>query len=181
MQREEALDLIKSKVKNKNLIKHMIATEACMAELAYHFGEDIKVWSLAGLLHDIDYDQTVNDPGNHARIAMSILKAYNLDEQILYAIQAHPGHVPPKCRLDWALYSVDPLTGLIVAACLMHPTKKLSAIDVDFVIRRFKEKRFAAGANRDQIMKCQEIGLNLEEFIAMCLRGMQQVAVQLEL
>jgi len=181
MQRSEALDLVKANVTNKNLIKHMIATEACMAELARHLGEDAEIWALTGLLHDIDYDQTVNDPGNHARIAATILKPYKLGEQILYAIQAHPGHVPAQARLDWALYSVDPLTGLIVAACLMHPTKKLAALDVDFVMRRFKEKRFAAGANRDQIAKCQELGLTLEEFTSICLRAMQQVNVELEL
>ncbi len=181
MHREEALDLVKSKVKNKNLIKHMIATEACMAELAQYFGEDKDVWSLAGLLHDIDYDQTLNDPANHGRIAMTILEPYNLERSILDAILAHPGHIPPKNRLDWALYSVDPLTGLIVAACLMHPAKKLSALDTEFVLRRFKEKRFAAGANREQIMKCQQLGLNLEEFIRLCLNGMQKVSDQLEL
>ncbi len=181
MQRSEALDLVRSNVKNKNLIKHMIATEACMAELARHFGEDVETWALTGLLHDIDYDKTANDPGNHGRIALSILKPYNFDERLLYAIQAHPGLVPAKSRMDWALYSVDPLTGLIVAACLMHPDKKLGSLDVDFVVRRFKEKRFAAGADRDQIAKCQELGLSLDEFTAICLRAMQQVHVELEL
>lgn len=181
MQREEALNLVKSKVKNKNLIKHMIATEACMAGLASHFGEDADLWSLAGLLHDLDYDETVSNPGEHGKLALELLKPYNLDSRLLYAISAHPGHYPAKSRLDSALYSVDPLTGLIVAACLIHPDKKLSSLDTDFILRRFKEKRFAAGADRDQIMKCQDLGLSLEEFITICLKAIQSVSVQLEL
>ncbi len=181
MQREEALNLIKSKVKNRNLIKHMIATEACMTELANHFGEDQDIWALAGLLHDIDYDETLKEPEKHGKISIEFLKPYGLDERIIYAIGAHPGHLPPKNRLDWALYSVDPLTGLIVAACLMHPAKKLAALDSDFILRRFKEKRFAAGASREQIAKCSELGISLEDFISLCLRGMQKASVELEL
>ena len=181
MQRSEALALVKANVSNKNLVKHMIATEACMAELAGHFKEEVETWALTGLLHDIDYDKTANDPGNHGRIALTILKPYGLDERVLYAIQAHPGVVPAKSRMDWALYAVDPLTGLIVAACLMHPNKKLASLDVEFITRRFKEKRFAAGANRDQIEKCSELGLSLTDFIAICLAGMQRVSSELGL
>lgn len=94
---------------------------------------------------------------------------------------AHTGHTPVESKMDLALYAVDPLTGLIVAAALMHPTKKISNVDVKFVMKRFREKRFAAGADRDQIRKCEGLGLALEEFVGICLVAMQGVAEQLGL
>jgi len=97
------------------------------------------------------------------------------------AVKVHSGHLPPLSKLDWALFATDPLTGLIVASALMHPEKKLSALDVDFIVRRFKEKRFAAGANREQIAACKNLGLQLEEFMQICLEGMQGVAQDLGL
>jgi len=144
MDRFEALNLVRSHVKNKNLVKHMLATEAVMRKLAQHFGEDEELWGLTGLLHDLDY-------------------------------KAHPGHREAKTRLDKALYAVDPLTGLIVAATLMHPGKKLKEVDVQFVLNRFKEKRFAAGANREQIKSCESLGLSLASFVQLALEAMQTV------
>lgn len=181
MNREEALELIRSYVKNKNLIKHMLATETCMRELAKHFGEDEELWGLTGLLHDLDYDKTVNDFSRHGFLTAEILSEKGVDEQILHAIKAHPGHIERESKLDKALYAVDPLTGLIVASALMHPDKKLESLDKDFVLRRFKEKRFAAGANREQIKTCSELGLSLEEFIEIALRGMKRIAEELGL
>ena len=181
MNREEALELVKSYVKNKNLVKHMLATEACMRELAEHLGEDEEVWGLTGLLHDLDYDKTVNDFSRHGFLSAEILSEKGIDERILHSIKAHPGHIERESKLDKALYAVDPLTGLIVASTLMHPTKKLENLDKDFVLRRFKEKRFAAGADRKQIETCAELSLSLEEFIEISLRGMKKIAGELGL
>ena len=181
MQREEALELVKSKVKNKNLIKHMLAVEAIMRRVAKHFGEDENFWALTGLLHDLDYDVTVNEPEKHSLITVEWLKDYGLDERILYAIKAHPRKVEPKSKLDWTLFACDPLSGLIVASALMHPTKKLKNLDVQFVMNRFKEKRFAAGAKREEIKECEKLGISLEEFIRLALEGMQSVDEELGL
>jgi putative nucleotidyltransferase with HDIG domain len=181
MEREEALNLVKSKVKNKNLIKHMLAVEAIMRRLAQHFGEDEDLWSLTGLLHDLDYDVTVNDPEQHSLKTVEWLADYDLDERILYAIKAHPKKVEPQSKMDWSLFAADSLSGLIVAAALMHPTKKIKNLDVKFVMNRFKEKRFAAGARREDIQECEKMGLSLEQFIQLALEGMQGIDNELGL
>jgi putative nucleotidyltransferase with HDIG domain len=181
MTREEALELVESKVKNKNLVKHMIATEACMRSLARHFQEDEDLWGLTGLLHDLDYDQTAKDFPRHGLLGAQMLEEIGADERIVYAVKAHPGHVEAKSMMDKALFAVDPLTGLIVAAALMHPTKKLNDVDTRFVLNRFKEKRFAAGADRDTIRTCENLGLSLEEFITISLEAMKGVADELGL
>ena len=152
-----------------------------MQELAHHFGENEEDWTRAGLLHDIDYEETRDQPERHGLVGSELLSKFGIDESILYAIKVHAGHRPPKSRMDWALFAVDPLTGLIVASALMHPDKKLASLDTSFILRRFKEKRFAAGANRDQISTCKNIGLGLEEFIGLCLQGMQRVSKDLGL
>lgn len=175
MDRAEALQMVKSRVTNKNLVKHMLATEAVMRRLARHFGDDEALWGLAGLLHDLDYDQTVDDFPRHGLVTAEILAELNIDGRIISAIKAHPGHQEAKTRLDKALYAVDPLTGLIVAAALMHPSKKLREVDAQFVLNRFKEKRFAAGANREQIKSCESWGLDLGTFVQLALEGMQAI------
>lgn len=181
MNREDALNLVKSKVHNQNLVRHMMAVEACMRRLARHLEEDEERWGLTGLLHDLDYETTNEDFSRHGLVTGEILRSYSIDPEIIHAIEAHPGHRQPGSRLDWALFSVDPTTGLIVAATLMHPSKDLREIDTEFVMRRFKERRFAAGANRDQIRACSHLGLGLEEFITICIEGMRSVAEELGL
>jgi putative nucleotidyltransferase with HDIG domain len=181
MTRDEALKFVKSNVKNRNLVKHMIATEACMRGLASHFGEDENLWALTGLLHDVDYDQTASDFPKHGILGAQMLEEIGVDDRIIYAVKAHPGHVEAKSLMDKALFAVDPLTGLIVAATLMHPTKKLENVDTQFILNRFKEKRFAAGADRDTIRTCDKLGLSLEEFITISLDAMKGVADELGL
>lgn len=175
MTREEAVQWLEKHVPNKNLRKHMFATEAVMRGLAREFQEDEDLWGLAGLLHDLDYNQTVKDFSKHGLVTAEMLAETDLPEEVLYAIKSHPGHFPRESRLDQALYAVDPVTGLIVAATLMHPSKKLKDVDVDFVLRRFKEKRFAAGADRDQISSCETFGFSLEQFIELSLKAMQSI------
>jgi putative nucleotidyltransferase with HDIG domain len=181
MTRENAQKLLSERLKNKNLFKHCLATEACLGVLAQRLGENEDIWSLAGLLHDIDYEETNADPARHGLVGAELLEKLGLDAQLIRAVRVHSGHLPPTSRLDWALFATDPLTGLIVASALMHPDKKLSALDVEFVLRRFKEKRFAAGAHREQIATCKNLGLELEDFIKICLEGMQGIADDLGL
>ncbi|MBN1593495.1 MAG: HDIG domain-containing protein, partial [Candidatus Coatesbacteria bacterium] len=165
MDRDEAYKLVKKSVKNKNLVKHMLATEIVMEALAERFGEDKAAWGLAGLLHDVDYDQTAEDFPKHGFTSAEILEDHGVDDAILHAIKAHPGHIEAETKMAKALYAVDPLTGLIVASALIHPDKKLSSIDAQFVLNRFKEKLFAKGANREQIMTCDRFGMTLDDFV----------------
>ncbi|MCD6245977.1 HD domain-containing protein [candidate division WOR-3 bacterium] len=179
--RDRILNLLEEKYKhNKNLLKHMLAVEACMEGLAKYFGEDPDKWALAGLLHDYDYLETKDDLKTHGKLTVKEFEG-KIDKEILHAIEAHPGNLPRESLMDKALYSCDPLTGLIVAAVLMHPTKKISNVDTKFVLRRFKEKRFAAGANRDQIKECENMGLSLEKFTEICLNSMKGIAGDLGL
>lgn len=181
MEREEALNLVKSKVSQKNLVKHMLATEAVMRRLARHFGEKEEVWGLAGLIHDLDYQDTVDNPDMHALITADILKEKGLGEEIIHAVKVHAWKAEAESKMDWALYATDPTTGFIVACALMHPTKKLASLDLKFLMNRYKEKRFAAGANREQIQTCEKIDLSLEEFLSMTLEAMQGISEELGL
>ncbi len=183
MTRDEALALVKAHVKNRNLIKHMLAVEAVMRRLAQRLGADEEEWSLAGLLHDIDYDATADDPAAHSQVGAEILERAGLPEHIVYAVKVHNHYhgLPRKALLDKALYAVDPLTGLIVAAALIHPDKKLASIDSEFVLNRYREKSFARGADRSVIASCDELGLSLAEFVSLGLDAMQSISKELGL
>lgn len=166
-------------VTNRNLIKHMLACEACMKKLAKHFGENEEEWGLVGLLHDLDYDSTCNSPEKHTLIAEDILREKGISEEHIKAIKGHCDQAERDTLMAKALYCVDPITGLIVAATLMHPEKRLAKIDKEFVLRRYKEKGFAKGANREQIAKCTDIGLSLEDFTRLCIEAMTGIAQEL--
>lgn len=183
MPREEALALLAEQVNNKNLLKHMLATEAVMARLAAILNQDEELWGLTGLLHDLDYDLTSGEPERHGLLGARLLEEKGYPSEMVQAVKAHNERlgVSRRSLLDKALYATDPVTGLLVAAALVHPEKKLSAIEVDFVLNRYKEKSFARGASREQIESCVEIGLPLEQFLALSLEAMQGVAGELEL
>ncbi len=174
--RDQAYQLVETRIGVNNLLKHILAVEAGMRKLAEHLGEDIEYWGLTGLLHDLDYNETKDDEPHHTFITEEWLKEYNLPGDMLYAIRAHPGHVPCKSKLDWALYSVDPTTGFIVACALMHPDKKIASLDGDFMLRRFKEKRFAAGATRENMAACSNLDLELEQFMLIVRDGMLTIS-----
>ena len=152
-----------------------------MKALARRLGEDEEVWGMAGLLHDLDYEITQKDPQRHTQETVKILQEYGLSAEILRAIQAHAGRVPCETKMEWAIFSVDPLTGLIIAATLMHPSKKLKEVDLGFVKRRYKEKSFARGAKREDIEQSKNLGLDLDEFISICLEAMQSIDKELGL
>lgn len=181
MDRATALQSVKEHVQSKNLIKHMLAAEAIMRELASHFQEDVELWGLAGLVHDIDYAQTADEPERHALVGAKILKSLEVEPAIIQAVLGHADKGPRLTLMDKALYATDPLTGLLVAAALIHPDKRLASIDVPFVLNRFGEKSFARGADREAISSCTDFGLELEEFIALGLGAMQGIADDLGL
>jgi putative nucleotidyltransferase with HDIG domain len=183
MNREEALGSIKDKVKNENLIKHMLATEAIMRALARRLGDDEEQWGLTGLLHDIDVELTEGDMYHHSKIGAVLVKEMGASEAMTRAILVHnEAHgVPIESKLDKALFCADPLTGLITAAALVRPDKKLASVEARSVRKRFKEKSFAAGARREQIATCAALGIELDEFIELGLKAMQGIAADLGL
>ncbi len=181
MTRSEAFTLSQSRFSNKNLFKHVLAVEAVMRELAIHFQQDVEAWGLAGLLHDLDYEETMKTPERHTVVTLELLQPYDIPPEILHAIQCHNNMAPRQSLMDKALYAADPVTGLIVAAALMHPDKKLAPVEVEFILRRFKEKSFAKGANREQIQTCTDFDLTLEEFTGIALQGMQKISSDLGL
>lgn len=181
MTRDEAFKLVKEHLKNKNLIKHSLAVEACMKALASELDEDVEKWGLAGILHDMDYEVTEKSPELHTTEAVKILTEHKIDPGIIQAVQAHAGQVPCRSPMDWAIFSIDPLTGLIVAATLMHPSRKIREVNVEFIKRRYKEKSFARGARREDIEQVRNISLDLDRFIAVCLKAMQGIDKELGL
>ena len=183
MTREEALDSIKANVENENLIKHMLATEAIMQALAKHLGEDEEEWGLAGLLHDIDVGLTQGDMHTHSKLGADLAKELGASEAVVHAILCHNEvhGIPRKTRLDKSLFCVDPLTGLITAAALVRPDKKLASLEAESVIKKFKQKGFAAGVSRQQITQCSEIGVEFDQFIELGLRAMKAIAADLGL
>lgn len=178
MDRQEAERLMRERVRTRNLQNHCLAVEAVMRELARYLGEDEELWGLAGLLHDIDYEETKDDPARHSLVGSAFLAELGLPPEVVYAVKAHNEFhgLERRSNLDRALYASDPLTGLIVAAALVRPEKKLAPVDVPFLLHRFHEKSFARGANRQQIASCAEMGLTLEQFFSLGLQGMKKIA-----
>jgi len=183
MTREEALKLVEDKIQNKNLIKHCLAVEVVMKELAKHFNENTEKWALTGLLHDIDYEETKDTPEKHSLLGAEILQQHGIDSEIITAVKAHNEihGLPREDKMTKALFCADPITGLIVAATLVMPNKKIIDLSAENVLNRYKTKGFAQGANRETIAACKELGLSLEEFVKISLRAMQSIPKELGL
>ncbi len=184
MNRQESLKILKENVFNQNLIKHSLAVEAVMKSLAVYFNEDEEKWGLTGLLHDIDYETTKNEPQEHSLVGAKILEDLGFEKEICRAVKVHneAHQISPQSQMEKALYLTDPLTGLIVAATLVLPSKKIIDLSSENILNRFKEKSFARGANREIIKKCRDyLNLNLEDFIKIGLGAMQKISQELEL
>lgn len=183
MDREQAWIELRARVRNSNLVKHSLAVEAIMRKLASRLKGDAETWGIVGLLHDIDYERTVNEPEKHGLVGAEILENIGFDEEVIYAVRAHnPCHgIERKRKMDKTLYCADPVSGLITACALVQPSKKLSDVTAASVLKKMDEKSFAKGANRDQIRSCSELGLTLEEFIEIALTAMKDVSDQLGL
>lgn len=184
MDREEALASVKENVANPNLIKHMLAAEAVMKALARKFGENEHEWGLTGLLHDIDVELTKGDMDSHSRLGSDLAHELGASDAMSHAILTHnqTHGVALETKLDKAMICADPLTGLITAAALIRPDKKLSGVTLESLKKRFKEARFAAGVNREQISACSTmLGIDLGEFIEIGLKAMQDIAAELGL
>ena len=158
MTREEALDSVRDNVESENLVKHMLAAEAIMRALAKRLGEDVGEWGLTGLLHDIDVELTAGDMNSNSKLGADLVRDLGASEAMAHAILCHNEMhgVPFKTRLDKALCCVYPFTGLITAATFVRPDKKLSSAEASSVKIRFKDKGFAAVANRGQCLLCSK-------------------------
>jgi len=182
MDREHALELVKEHVKKDFLIKHMLATEAIMKAAAKFLGEDVELWGLTGLLHDLDFEEIGEDYTRHGPRTCEILEG-EVDHLILKAILTHNWertNVKPESRMEIALLASDALTGLIIASALVKG-KKLSNVTAETVANSFKKKGFAAGSNRDAIRRCEEISIPLDKFFDIGLEAMQGIAGDLGL
>ncbi|PLX89096.1 MAG: hydrolase [Desulfuromonas sp.] len=182
--RERALKLLQQHLTNNNMIKHCIASEAVMRKLAGHFGEDVDLWGLAGLLHDLDAEATADDLTQHTHQTVAILEEEGVCAEIIDAIRMHneAAHTEKRAqRFHHALAAGETITGLITATALVYPDKKLASVKPKSVRKRIKEKAFAAGANRDIIRECEWIGLPIADFCDLCLSAMQEIADDLGL
>jgi uncharacterized protein len=183
MNRKDALESIQANVESANMIKHMLATEAVMRGLAKCLGHDEEEWGITGLLHDIDVELTEGDMSSHGKLGADLVKEMGGSADAVHAVLAHNSMhgIPRDSMLDKALYCADPLTGLITAAALVRPDKKLSGVEASSVKKRFNEKGFAAGVDRAQIALCSEIGLGLDEFIEVGLEAIKRIAPKIGL
>jgi putative nucleotidyltransferase with HDIG domain len=183
MTREEALVIVHEYVKNEGLVKHMLAVEAAMHWYAEKYGEDVEKWSLTGLLHDFDWEihPTLEE---HPLAGEPILRQRGVPEDIIRAVMSHADHtgVTRQSRMEKALYACDEVTGLITAVALVRPSRSLMDLEPSSVKKKWKDKAFAAGANRDEIQKAAaEFGIELWEHVGNVITAMRSIAPELGL
>ncbi len=184
MSRSEALDLLKTHVKSDVLVKHCLASEAIMSALAARLGRDAALWSLAGLLHDLDFESTKDNPSRHGLETAGMLAALGFPPDAVEAIKGHNAEALGIQRTDEfakALTCAETVTGLVVATALVQPDKKAASVKPGSVRKRMKEKSFARSVNREMIMLCEEIGVPLDEFIELSVGAMKGIAADLGL
>jgi predicted hydrolase (HD superfamily) len=185
--RKTALSILNKNLTNKNLLRHCLAVEAAMKGLAKYFKQDENKWALVGLVHDGDWEVTRSDFNNHTKKMVAWLKEVGeSDEEIIRAVLSHNyinnKEIPPSNVMEWSLYCCDELTGLIVAVALIMPQKKLSAVTVESVIKKFPSKSFAAAVNREQIKLCEKkLDIKLDEFATIVLQSMKNISSELGL
>jgi putative nucleotidyltransferase with HDIG domain len=181
--REDAWQLLNEFVHNQNLVRHMLAVEAAMKAYARRFGEDEELWGIVGLLHDFDYEQHPT-ADEHPYAAAAILRERGWPEEIVEAVLSHADYtgVVRDSLLRKTLYAVDELTGLITAVALVRPSKAIGDVAVKSVRKKWKDKGFAAGANRSEMEEgAAELGVDLWEHVGTVLTAMQGIAEQLGL
>ncbi len=198
MTREEAYKLMTEMIKSSNLRKHGLAVEAIMRALCKYLKErsasqglalepeefEEEEWAIVGLLHDADYELIEKDPSKHTLVTAEKLRPLGASERIINGIKAHHDGIKDSRDnyLEKSVYAADELSGLITACALVRPDKKLSSVTVESVMKKFPQKAFAAGAKREQILACEkELEIPLEEFVAIALKAMQNIATELGL
>lgn len=183
MTRQDAWELLTEYTKGQALQRHALAVEAVMAYFGRLEGEDEEVWGVAGLLHDLDYEKF---PEEHCRKAEEIMRERGVDELYIRAMSCH-GYglctdTKPESMLEKVLYTVDELTGLINAVCLMRPSRSVLDLEVKSVKKKFKDKSFAAGVDREIIRNgCEMLGMELDDVIRETIEGMREKAEEIGL
>ncbi len=175
--RQDALKTLQTYTKSDALIKHAFAVEGVMRRFARESGEDEEYWGIVGLLHDVDYEQW---PEEHLKVAPRLLSEAGYDEDVIHAVLAHGwglcSDVKPEKKMEIVLYTIDELTGLITAAAYMRPSRSVMDMEVKSVKKKFKDKGFAAGVNREVIQNgCEMLGMTLEEVMEKSILGMRDV------
>ncbi|MCX8025105.1 MAG: HDIG domain-containing protein [Thermanaerothrix sp.] len=183
MNRDEALAIVTEYVKNENLIHHMLAVEAAMRFYAEKLGQDVELWGITGLLHDFDWEihPTLEE---HPQAGAPILRARGVPEDIVRAILSHADHtgVPRVTLMEKALYACDEITGLITAVALVRPSRSLYDLTAASVKKKWKERSFAAGANREEIARAaEEFGVELWEHVENVITAMRRIAPEIGL
>lgn len=183
MDRSEALSIVREFIKNENLVRHMLAVEAAMRFYAEKFGEEVEVWAIAGLLHDFDWEIHPSMEG-HPQDGAPILRQRGVPEDIVRAVLSHADHtgIPRQTRMEKALYACDEITGLITAVALVRPSRSLMDLEVPSVKKKWKDRAFAAGANREEIERgAREFDLDLWEHVGNVILAMRRIAPDLGL
>jgi putative nucleotidyltransferase with HDIG domain len=175
---ENAIKLLNRHIKNANMIKHCMASEAVLRAIALKLGKDQEVWAIAGLLHDIDVEITQADPLKHGPYAAEMLDGL-LSPEAIEAIVMHNEMATRKERtteFQHALAAGETITGLIMATALVYPDKKLASVKTKSITKRMKEKAFAASVNRENILECELIGIPIQDFAELALGAMQGIS-----
>jgi uncharacterized protein len=184
MTRNQALEILKQYVKQDNMIKHSLASEAVMRALAVRLNEDADKWALAGLLHDVDVEITNADALVHGQKAVEILTPLGVDADVIDAISMHnecSAKAERTTVFQHALAAGETITGLITATTLVYPEKKLAVVKPKSVVKRMKEKNFAASVKRESILECQLIGIPIADFAEMAITAMNTISGDLGL
>lgn len=181
--REDAFELFKKYNKKDGLIRHALAVEAVMAHFAKRFNEDEEKWRVVGLVHDIDYEMF---PENHCQKCVELLEAADWPEAYIRAVVSHGygicADVKPESLMEKTLYAIDELTGLVASAALVRPSKSILDMKAKSVKKKFKDKRFAAGVDRQVILNgAQMLDMELTELITETIMGMRPVAAEIGL
>ncbi len=175
MKRQKALEILHKYIDNENMRKHCLASEVVMATTAKHFGEDEEIWGLTGLLHDIDVEVTNANPLIHGTKSAELISDLHLPQDALDAILMHNEMAAPRARqtkIEHALAACETITGLIMATAMVYPDKKLSSVKTKSIVKRMKEKNFAASVKRENILECEKIGISINQFAEMSLKAM---------
>ncbi len=181
MDRDRAIAFCREKAEKETTVRHLISVEGVMRALAGRFEEDPDLWALTGLFHDLDQDQTSEDPERHARLAAEWLREAGVDERVVNGVLAHAHKEFQTDRMSKAVVHADAVAGLLVAAALVRP-EKAEGMKVSSVKKKLKEKAFAPGVNRQEITSVEgSIGLPLDEFLAVGISGLQSVAPEIGL
>jgi putative nucleotidyltransferase with HDIG domain len=181
--REHAWRLLTEYTTSESLRKHAMSVEVCMRAYARKFGEDEELWGMTGLLHDFDYEKHPS-PEEHPWVGNKILREHGYPEELMHAIMGHAEytHTPRVSRIDRALFACDELSGFITATALVKPSKSVREVDVKSIRKKMKDKAFARGVNREDIIQgAAELEIDLDEHIAFCIDAMTQAAESLGL